>query len=91
MPPRDGWSVVATDDCGNLFLLSKDGGVAFWDHETDEVVDLAENWAAFARGCGAPTEVSLDPSQVKSVWIHPEFAKQHGIEVPEDGWKKRKP
>jgi hypothetical protein len=85
---RTEWAAVAEDDCGNAFVVSRDGRVAFWDHETDEITELAPNWASFAERCTILKPVELDPSQVKSVWIDPAFAKEHGIDVPKDGWKK---
>ena len=83
------WLVFAEDECGNAFLTDADGRVAFWDHETDELVELASSHQAFARACAEPAPVALDPKQVKSVWIDPAFAKELGIEVPADGWKKK--
>jgi hypothetical protein len=41
-------------------------------------------------GATEPTSVELREDQVKSVWIDPDFAQQFGIEVPADGWKKKK-
>lgn len=86
---RDGWVPVAEDSCGNAFVASQDGRVAFWDHETDALVQLAKNWKTFSFGCSVETPVEIDPSQVESVWIDPDFAKEHGIDVPPDGWKKK--
>jgi hypothetical protein len=61
-----------------------------------KIVFVARSFEAFIRGLqddsafessGRPLE--LDPSRVKSVWIDPSFAKEHGIDVDKDGWKKR--
>jgi SMI1 / KNR4 family (SUKH-1) len=79
---RQNWTPIADDGCGNAFLVSTDGSVAFWDHETDEVVQLAADWAAFVRGCAEAKPVELAESKVKSVWVHPSFAKKHGILTP---------
>jgi len=83
------WTPIADDDCGNAFLLSPEGVVAFWDHETDEILEIASTWPGFVAGCAEPKLVELDPSKVKSVWIAPSFAKEHDINVDKDGWKKK--
>ena len=36
----------AEDECGNLFIL-KDESVCFWDHETDEIFELASSFNHF--------------------------------------------
>jgi hypothetical protein len=79
----------AYDSCGNLFTENEKKEICFWDHETEEVVVIAKNWDEFSSGCVEPEPVKLKEGQVKSVWIDPEFAKQMGIDVPSDGWKKR--
>jgi hypothetical protein len=83
------WLVLAEDEAGNAFLADPNGRIAFWDHETDDLVELASSFQAFADGCSEPSPVELDPKQVKSVWIDPAFAKELGIDVPADGWKKK--
>ncbi len=85
---RTRWEPIAEDDCGNAFIVSPDGAVAFWDHETDDIIPLAADWPTFVRGCAVGKPVILDPSKIKSVWIDPSFAKEHGIDVDNDGWKK---
>lgn len=84
-----GADVFAEDDCGNAFLVSPSGAIEFWDHETDEKTELAPNWNAFSKHCHEPEPVELDESQVESVWIDPDFAQEHGLDVPRDGWKKK--
>jgi len=79
----------AYDSCGNLFTENEKKEICFWDHETDELHVISENWKAFESGCSEPDPVELKEGQVKSVWIDPEFAKKMGIKVPSDGWKKR--
>ncbi len=69
----------AEDGCGNAFVQMSDGRIQFWDHETHEITRLADNWQAFVQGCAPAKPVELDPSQVKSVWIDPEFAKTFGL------------
>lgn len=86
---KTGFLPFAEDECGNAFLVAGDGRVLFWDHETDDVLCLADTWDAFRNGCHKPEPVTLDPAQVKSVWINPEFAKKMGIDVPADGYKKK--
>jgi hypothetical protein len=74
-----GYVPFAEDECGNAFVQAPDGGIWFWDHETDQVTLLAADWSAFVGRCHAPIPVELDPSQVKSVWVDPEFAKKFGL------------
>lgn len=81
--------VIADDDCGNSFTLAIDGTVKFWDHETDELVNLADSVREFVEGCTDSPETVLHPNQVKSVWVQPGFAKSLGVEVPADGWVKK--
>lgn len=86
---RGDWTPVAADDCGNAFIVSRDGIVSFWDHETDEITHLASDWTVFSEGCAKPRLPELDPLQVRSVWVDPAFAEEHGIDVPKDGRKKK--
>jgi hypothetical protein len=78
------------DGCGNLVTEMQDGSICFWDHETDELTVIANSWEEFAIGCVPPREVKLEPGQVESAWVNPEFAKKMGIAVPKDGWIKKK-
>jgi len=71
--------VAAEDECGNYFIVI-DGKVYFWDHETRENVILANSIEEFTSGCVVPTEVVLQPGQVESAWVDPEFAKEMGID-----------
>jgi hypothetical protein len=89
VPDNGTWIAIAEDGSGNEFRFSHGAGIAFWDHETDEQIPLAATWETFCAGCGAPSPVTLDPSQVKSVWVDPEFARKLGMQVPPDGWVKR--
>jgi hypothetical protein len=84
------FDVLAEDGCGNYFTIRKDGAVWFWDHETDELLCLADSLPEFISHCTDPQPVELHPSQVKSVWINPAFAKSLGKEVPKDGWVKKR-
>jgi len=83
------WTPFAEDDCGNFFATSAQGEIVWWNHETDGITTLAGSFAEFCEHCAEPEEVELKEDQVQSVWIDPEFAKQMGIEVREDGWKKK--
>jgi hypothetical protein len=83
--------ILAEDGCGNYFTVTEDGAVRFWDHETDDLVRLANSVSDFATQCVDPPPVELDPNQVKSVWIDPAFAKSLGMKVPGDGWVKKPP
>jgi len=71
-------NVLAEDDCGNYFVLLN-GCVFFWDHETEESEVLSDSISDFVSRCSAAEEVELEPGQIESVWIDPEFAKQFGI------------
>ncbi|UXK09530.1 SMI1/KNR4 family protein [Shewanella putrefaciens] len=71
-------NVLAEDDCGNYFILSNEA-VCFWDHETGENAFLSKSVDDFVSMCSAPEEAELEPSQIESAWIDPEFAKQIGI------------
>ena len=80
----------AYDDCGNYFCMSRQGHVVWWDHETDEISDLAPSFAEFCNHCSEGTEVELREDQIiGDGWIDPEFAKELGISVPPDGWIRK--
>lgn len=81
----------AWDGCGNLFTENDKKEICFWDHETDELLVIAETWDAFHSGCVEPKSVELEEGQVISAWIDPEFARQLGIDVPSKEQKKEKP
>jgi hypothetical protein len=83
------FAAFAEDSGGNYFTTREDGAVWFWDHETDDLVSLASSVSEFVTHCADPAPVELNPRQVKSVWIDPEFAKSRGMKVPEDGWVKK--
>jgi hypothetical protein len=58
------------------------------DQERDYKVTLiASNFEAFIRGLESEDvfespDVKLDAAQVKSVWIDPDFAAKHGLQIP---------
>jgi hypothetical protein len=81
--------VLAKDSCGNFFTVVNNGSVWFWDHETDDLVHLADSVEEFISGCTNPPEIEFDQSKVKSAWIDPAFAKSLGKNVPKDGWIKK--
>lgn len=83
------WRAVADDVCGNAFVVAADGRVGFWDHETDEILVLCLTWQHFVEACTAPSPVELDPDQVISAWIDPEFAAEHGIAVGDQGLPRK--
>ena len=70
--------VLAEDDCGNYLVLLNEA-VCFWDHETGVNEILSESVDDFVSRCSVPEEVELEPGQVESAWIDPEFAKQFGV------------
>jgi hypothetical protein len=80
---------LAEDSCGNYFATTGDGALWFWDHETDDVVLLADSMEDFMRHCSVPPSIELDPGQVKSAWVDPEFARKCGLAAPSDGWIQR--
>lgn len=83
------FEALAEDSCGNYFTAIEDGGIWFWNHETDDLICLAGSVSEFVKRCENPSPVKLDPKQVKSVWIDPQFAKSIGRTVPKDGWVKK--
>ena len=70
------YDVFAEDDCGNEFLRACSGAVCFWDHETDDVRQIADSDAAFLTGLAAQPKVELQPGKVKKVWIDPAFLEE---------------
>lgn len=60
--PIEKWTPIALDDCGNVFAFSRDGSIAFWDHETDEITVLADSFGTFASHCAEMDDVELDRS-----------------------------
>ena len=83
------FEAFAEDGSGNYFTIIEDGAVCFWNHETDELIRLAANVSQFISHCEELEPVNLDPKQVKSVWVNPDFAKKLGINAPKDGWIKK--
>lgn len=81
---------IGEDTCGNRFAVAKGGAVLFWDHETDDLISLAASVSEFVANCIDAAPVELNPGQVKSVWIDPEFAQLIGKKVLKDGWVKKK-
>lgn len=65
------------------------------DQESDyKVTPVTDTFEDFIRGLESDDAfeedgVELNEDQVVSAWIDPEFAKQMGIEAPEDGWLKK--
>ena len=73
-----GGKVLAEDESGNYFIEVNET-IYFWDHETSKTEFLASSLDKFISGCAQPEAVVLNPDQVESVWVDPEFAKQFGI------------
>lgn len=71
-------NIIAEDECGNYFI-QKNNYIYFWDHELNELIQLANSLREFKAGCDKPKEVNIEDSEVISVWVDPEFAKRHGI------------
>ena len=74
-----GQHVLVEDGCGN-YVLELDGAIYFWDHELGTQRWLAKSLDEFIQGCRDPEEVELEPGQVNSVWVDPEFAKEFGLD-----------
>ena len=72
------YNVIAEDVCGNYFVMIS-SVIFFWDHETNEMVELSKTLDEFLSNCSEGSEVQLDPNDVISVWVDPEFAKEFGI------------
>jgi len=91
-PTLDGTAldVLGEDSCGNCFAAASDGGVLFWDHETNGLLRLTDSIREFVSHCKEAPPLELDPKQVRSGWIDPEFAKSIGKQMPKDGWVKKK-
>lgn len=71
---------IAWAEGGNYVCLdvSKKGGVFFWDHEEpDKDAKLANSFSHFIELLAPfdPNSVELEPDQVKSAWIDPDFLK----------------
>ncbi len=71
---------IAQDDCGNyIWLDPESGGVFFWDHEVDGPSSLiAPDVEAFVAGLQPfdASSVKLEPGQMISAWVHPDFKPQ---------------
>ncbi|GEM_PF-277291 len=68
------------------------------DQESNyKITPVAETFEAFIRGLEDDKAFETDDgtesndANVVSAWVDPNFAKKMGIEVPGDGWIKRKP
>lgn len=80
LPPRA--FPLAWAEGGNYVLVDMNAreAVFFWDHETQELIRLAEDFNDFL-GSLQPfnvDDVELKSGQVKSVWVDPDFLKQFG-------------
>jgi hypothetical protein len=84
------YAAFASDCCGNHFTTLADGSVWLWDHETDDLDKIADSISEFSQRCAVTEPVKLTEDQVSSAWVDPVFAKSIGMNVPEDGWVKRK-
>ncbi|WP_159120509.1 hypothetical protein ACI7YQ_19905 (plasmid) [Alteromonas marina] len=71
------YNVLAEDECGNYFIEFK-SKIYFWDHEINEKTLISDSISEFRKSCFEPPEVALNTDDVVSVWINPEFAKEHG-------------
>lgn len=73
-------NILAEDESGNYFIEVNEA-IYFWDHETSETEFLASSLDNFISGCAEHETAVLNPEQVESVWVDPEFAKQFGIKT----------
>jgi len=72
---------VAWDESGNYVCLETGarGGVYFWDHEEPHrEYRLTDNFGQFLENLqpASPEDVKLDPADVNSAWIDPDFLRQ---------------
>jgi len=75
---------IAFDSCGNYICISNernDGEIYFWDHELPEgeaLTKLAPSFADFLDMVRPfdDSQITLEPGQVKSVWVSPELLKK---------------
>src|SRR5579862_7262050 len=61
-----------------VFIDTASGAVYFWDHEQPTPpIQLASDFAAFMEMLEPfdPSSIKLQPDQVKSAWIDPDFLK----------------
>jgi len=70
---------VAWAECGDCIFINeaRGGAVFFWEHETEEIIEVAPSFAAFLELL-EPFDVNsikLKPGQVKRVWVDPGFLK----------------
>jgi hypothetical protein len=83
-----GYLAVGSDGGGNLICLRySDGTVYFWDHEGEasgvdaptmtNMHKIAGTFTEFIAGIEEipHSELELDPKDIKSVWVDPEFLK----------------
>src|SRR6266436_1099280 len=70
------YDVFAEDDCGNEYLRGHKGGIFFWDHETGDLLQIADSLTAFLAGLVPQPKVELQPGQVKKAWINPAFLEK---------------
>ena len=71
--------ILAEDECGNFFVKLHNA-VWFWDHETTNIVLLADTVDEFINGCRSAENTEIDADKIISAWIDPQFAKEFGID-----------
>lgn len=71
---------IAWAEGGNYVFVDEgqNGAVFFWDHETQELIEIAINFGSFLDLLEPfdVQKIELKPGQVKKVWIDPEFLKR---------------
>ena len=72
--------LLATDECGNYFIIDSKSCIHFWDHETNYQTYLAKDLEEFLKYCVESEPLDSVNVKVESVWIDPEFAKMHGLD-----------
>ena len=84
--PNEAWPIAYAEG-GNLvcLVLGKKQGIYFWDHELESEEGVAPNWDNMLLLCSTftelltglkridPDEIELQPDQVMSVWVDPDF------------------
>jgi len=78
------WKSFAIDDCGNHFLISSKGRISFFNHETENIIQLANNFEDFSSNCINSDQIPTNDAEVISTWVNPDFANKQEINVPKD-------
>ena len=70
-----GYLPFAYDDYGNIFAMAPQNSwiIVFWDHETDQVVQICKNFSEFLSSLHPLDHSALPDPDLISTWIDPAF------------------